>query len=370
MIEVSLEKKRLFLMIFGISLLFVLSFFVEAALYEAEPHKEIIVDRWEECRRVLNTGSASLLVPTGNSLEWQEFRIHAPHITLSPCVLKVGEPCDENQQCESGHCYRDQDGDRYHAASGQKHCQSSASLGLDCNDNDATRWRLRYLDADNDGHCASSTQFCVGNHAGYRDSCLSYSDCNDNNANIYRNVANLVEDKDRDGYHIGSAATRCVGTTMSSGGRTYYRGANGQFMWLSSSSSLGIDCYDLNADARPGQTSYFTTHRGDGSFDYDCDGIETKYPHYNKQTTSSSRSCTTTPFEFSPGYTSSIPACGQSGTYRVCLEYDGTNCNCLGHAIVCPAEISGTGPMAWCAVLLASTNSGRTQDYQRVMPCR
>jgi hypothetical protein len=36
------------------------------------------------------------------------------------------------------------------------------------------------------------------------------------------------------------------------------------------------DCYDLNPHARPGSTAtYYQEHRGDGSFDYDCDGIET-----------------------------------------------------------------------------------------------
>lgn len=34
------------------------------------------------------------------------------------------------------------------------------------------------------------------------------------------------------------------------------------------------DCYDGNADARPGQTAFFAVDRGDGSFDYDCDGAE------------------------------------------------------------------------------------------------
>ena len=36
--------------------------------------------------------------------------------------------------------------------------------------------------------------------------------------------------------------------------------------------SENIDCYDSNANARPGQTAWFTVHRGDGSFDYNCDG--------------------------------------------------------------------------------------------------
>ena len=33
-----------------------------------------------------------------------------------------------------------------------------------------------------------------------------------------------------------------------------------------------LDCYDGNPEARPGQTRWFAQHRGDGSFDYDCDG--------------------------------------------------------------------------------------------------
>ncbi|MEK7465490.1 MAG: hypothetical protein AAB631_01810 [Patescibacteria group bacterium] len=37
-----------------------------------------------------------------------------------------------------------------------------------------------------------------------------------------------------------------------------------------------MDCYDSNYNAKPGQTSYFYTQRGDGSFDYDCSGLETK----------------------------------------------------------------------------------------------
>lgn len=35
------------------------------------------------------------------------------------------------------------------------------------------------------------------------------------------------------------------------------------------------DCYDGNPDVFPGQTEFFHRDRGDGSFDYDCDGQET-----------------------------------------------------------------------------------------------
>lgn len=36
------------------------------------------------------------------------------------------------------------------------------------------------------------------------------------------------------------------------------------------------DCYDHNAQAYPGQTEFKKTERGDGSFDYNCDGAEEK----------------------------------------------------------------------------------------------
>ena len=36
------------------------------------------------------------------------------------------------------------------------------------------------------------------------------------------------------------------------------------------------DCYDYNPDAFPGQTASFPVNRGDGSFDYNCDGTSTQ----------------------------------------------------------------------------------------------
>lgn len=44
-----------------------------------------------------------------------------------------------------------------------------------------------------------------------------------------------------------------------------------------------VDCYDDNANAKPGQTTHFSTDRGDGSFDYNCDGNNNKmYPYSYK----------------------------------------------------------------------------------------
>lgn len=36
----------------------------------------------------------------------------------------------------------------------------------------------------------------------------------------------------------------------------------------------GDDCLDTNGNAKPGQSAYFTTHRGDGSFDYNCNNAK------------------------------------------------------------------------------------------------
>jgi hypothetical protein len=69
------------------------------------------------------------------------------------------------------------------------------------------------------------------------------------------------------------------------------------------------DCYDGNANAHPGQTMLFDVDRGDGSYDYDCDGAGTP-------STTTVGHCGTFPFcTGSPGWKGSAPACGVSATW-------------------------------------------------------
>jgi hypothetical protein len=63
--------------------------------------------------------------------------------------------------------------------------------------------------------------------------------------------------RDRDGDGYGDPDTSEVKCQNESG-------------WVINSN----DCYDQNADAKPGQEEWFATDRGDGSFDYNCDGNE------------------------------------------------------------------------------------------------
>lgn len=36
----------------------------------------------------------------------------------------------------------------------------------------------------------------------------------------------------------------------------------------------GVDCYDCNANAKLGATAFYFKHRGDGSYDFDCNDAE------------------------------------------------------------------------------------------------
>ena len=70
----------------------------------------------------------------------------------------------------------------------------------------------------------------------------------------HRPAHTAYRDSDGDGYgNPHSTTTYCDNQSVPSG-------------WVTNNS----DCYDSNANARPGQCSYFATNRGDGSFDYDC----------------------------------------------------------------------------------------------------
>jgi hypothetical protein len=69
---------------------------------------------------------------------------------------------------------------------------------------------------------------------------------------------------------------------------------------------LGGDCYDSNWQAKPGQTGWFDDDRGDGSFDYNCDGQQT---YFWPDMSACNYSCP----EVSPGWMYVKPQCGTNG---------------------------------------------------------
>lgn len=85
------------------------------------------------------------------------------------------------------------------------------------------------------------------------------------------------------------------------------------------------DCYDFNNQAKPGQTTYFSAHRGDGNHDYNCDTLETK------RWTDISGVCTLDfdLCDIASGWSGSSPSCGNSGTWNSGCYYSFWDFDCV-----------------------------------------
>jgi cysteine-rich repeat protein len=213
--------------------------------------------------------------------------------TCQPTLKLLGATCALGSECQSGYCYIDADDDRYIPASGTKTCESSPSTS-------------------------------------------SIVDCDDNNPNIQK-LLNCYVDNDNDNYGGDLLSSECVFSEAQ----------------CSSGISTSGDCYDYNAVANPGVhwTNYFLIDRGDGSFDYDCSGGEELECSPNGLTTMPLTSCTSTnPALITSGkfagFVGSVPACGQSGTFRYCIGYNELGCSGYSQGVdqcggyVCPGSAS------------------------------
>ncbi|MCX6749251.1 MAG: hypothetical protein NTW17_00705 [Candidatus Pacearchaeota archaeon] len=132
-------------------------------------------------------------------------------------------------------------------------------------------------------------------------------------------------------------------------------------------SSLGTDCYDQNADAYPGQTAWFTAHRGDGSWDYDCSSGSTpeisggvgSMPAVGQCDTNSGQPCDNLYPNGVPGFTT-VVTCGNTGTWitpgLLCGAIDCTSDQRVANCNTPPTyQYTGTGGQC-------DTNSGQQCD--------
>jgi hypothetical protein len=239
---------------------------------------------------------------------------------------------DESSAVDAGTWYRDADGDGYGDPSiSSVQCGSPSgyvSNSSDCNDSDATLnpttyW---YLDADSDGYGKSShyLQQCSQPSGYVRDS----SDCDDTRASSHPGATEYCNGYDDD----------CDGSTDESSAvdaSTWYRDADGDGYGSSSTTpgcsqptgyvSNSSDCYDGNANANPGASSYYSSHRGDGSFDYNCDGSESKYytTTYDCEVDWYGFGCDS----YTNGWSGSVPGCGSTGSYRSGCSASWYSCN-------------------------------------------
>lgn len=88
------------------------------------------------------------------------------------------------------------------------------------------------------------------------------------------------------------------------------------------------DCLDSNPDVFPGQTQFFKVDRGDGSFDYDCNGAEEKrytegHTCYAAQTSAACMAAKTGWQSVNP-----VPGCGSSEIFAMACVWSGS-CNVL-----------------------------------------
>jgi len=83
----------------------------------------------------------------------------------APVMSVIGDPCDSGDDCYSGFCYIDADGDRYSPASGTKTCQVDSQLtGTDCNDSSANAYPGNTYSGPADGidnNCNGQVDECV-----------------------------------------------------------------------------------------------------------------------------------------------------------------------------------------------------------------
>ena len=88
-----------------------------------------------------------------------------------------------------------------------------------------------------------------------------------------------------------------------------------------------LDCYDGNPQAYPGQTRAFAQHRGDGKYDYDCDG---KSKPMARALSEGCRVITTfaipTRCWADAGWQRAVPACGERGKWLAHCETSLLSC--------------------------------------------
>ena len=188
----------------------------------------------------------------------------------------VSQDCDAEID-EGTECY-DDDGDGYTEIDGDCNDGNVAihpnapelPNGVDDNCDGKIDNGTNTYDDDGDGYC--ETPPCV-NAAG------TQPDCNDGDYQVNPVAPEVCDDgKDNNcnGLQQEQNAANCKTFYLDSDRDGYGAPSSGQ-CWCGSgndqhTATTNNDCWDGNADARPGQTKYFTAHRGDGSYDYNCDG--------------------------------------------------------------------------------------------------
>ncbi|MFM7186907.1 MAG: MopE-related protein, partial [Armatimonadota bacterium] len=150
---------------------------------------------------------------------------------LNYVATSLGVDCDDADATawRIGTFYVDADGDSYRLNTPFAVCYgnsaptgyilASNALGIDCNDADALLYDevILYVDADGDGYSPEQDFVCVGatTPAGYSVTTLGYDYCD--NDPLAWNTATVRTDSDGDGYSVGTGFSICYGAALPSG---------------------------------------------------------------------------------------------------------------------------------------------------------
>ncbi|MCO4760524.1 MAG: thrombospondin type 3 repeat-containing protein [Myxococcales bacterium] len=228
---------------------------------------------------------------------------------------KKGDACDDDDD-------GDGDPDSTDCAPLDKTVHKGAKEVCDGQDNNcdknkdpegATGCEKYYEDTDKDGFAVAGKSRCLCKPDGvWSVKSIAKVDCKPNNKAIFPGAKEVCdgEDNNCDGTKDEANAQGC---------KSYYKDEDkdgwgvGKAVCLCAQKDLltatkGGDCYDKNKKAFPGQTTYFSVHRGDNSYDYNCDTKADKRWGATGQ-------CKNLCFTTNEGWSGAPPSCGGTASW-------------------------------------------------------